>query len=662
MLKRAYAQLTVRAVTDGEDERVFEGWATTPATDRMDDIVDPMGAKFKNPLPLLHQHDSDRPIGTVRFKKATPEGIEFEATIPKIAEPGPLQDRVNTAWGEIKAGLVRAVSIGFRILEGGIEALGNGGFKFTAIEIMELSAVTIPANAEATITNIRSFDVGAKAASGLPVVKVLPGVSGSPPKPQARKGAAMPRTIAEQIEDFTKTIAQKDVRRNEIATSTGDRGETMDAAEAEEFDTLTAEIKAAGSHLERLRSLEVSQAATATAVTRAAPDRTGSLEAGVVTADHRVEPQVRAADRSGPGIRMARAARIIVLSRLAMENPTELARAAYPNDPAIIEVVRAASPAAITNNPTWAGALVGEAGAIIADFIEYLRPQTILGKFGQNGIPDLTRVPFYAALIGQTSGGHGYWVGEGKAKPLTSFDFSRKSLTPLKVANIAVLSDEIIRSSNPAVEPLIRDALVAALRERLDIDFVDPAKVAVPNISPASITNGVPPIASVGGDAESVRADIKAAITAYTANNNTASGGVWIMPTNLAMSLGMMVNLLGQPEFPGISRTGGNLSGFGIIPSDYVPADTVVLANAPEIYLGDEGGFAVDMSREASLEMSDAPTSSSSPVTAATAPMVSLWQTNSVGLRAERTINWMKRRPEAVVVLDGVTWGDATAP
>ena len=340
MLKRAYATLTVRAVQDGEDERVFEGMATTPATDRMGDVVDPMGAKFKNPLPLLHQHNSDEPIGIVRFKKATKDGIEFSATIPKIAEPGPLQDRVNTAWGEIKAGLVRAVSIGFRILEGGMENLGNGGLRFTAIEIMELSAVTIPANAEATIINIKTFDVGAQAASGLPVVKSLPGVSGSPPKPQARKGAAMPRTISEQIEDFTKTIATKDTRRNEIATQTGDRGETMDAAEAEEFDTLTAEIKAAGAHLDRLRSLEVSQASTATAVTRQAPDRTGALDAGIVVAEHRVEPQVRAADRSGPGIRMARAARIIVLSRLSMESPTELARSFYPNDPAIAEVVR----------------------------------------------------------------------------------------------------------------------------------------------------------------------------------------------------------------------------------------------------------------------------------------------------------------------------------
>lgn len=675
MLKRAYATLTVRDVQDGPDQRTFEGIATTPSTDRMGDVVDPLGAKFKNPLPLLHQHDSEKPIGTVRFSKATKDGIEFVATIPKIAEPGPLQDRVNTAWGEIKAGLVRAVSIGFRVLENGMEALGNGGLRFTGIEIMELSTVTIPANAEATITNIKSFDVGApdapdvprtldlglKAASGLLVVKALPGVSGLTPKPPARKGAAMPRTISELIEDFTKTVTTKDARRSEIAQKTGERGETMDAAEAEEFDTLTAEIDSAKVHLNRLRSLEVSQATTATPVLRQAPERTGELS-GVAVLDHRVEPTVRAADRSAPGIRMARAARIIVLSRLSMESPTELARSFYPNDPAIVEVVRATVPGTITQSPTNAGALIGEAGAIVADFLEFLRPKTILGKFGTNGIPDLRRVPFYAALIGQTSGGQGYWVGEGHAKPLTSFDFTRKSLTPLKVANIAVLSEEIIRNANPNIEPIIRDALVAALSERLDIDFVDPAKAAVANISPASITNGVVPIPSTGADAASVRADIKAAITAYTLNNNTASGGVWIMPTNLAMSLGMMVNLLGQPEFPGITRQGGELAAFPIIPSDYVKPDTVVLANAPEIYLGDEGGFAVDMSREASLEMNDAPTSGIVAPTAATGAVVSLWQTNSVGLRAERTINWLKRRPEAVVVVSGVTWGDLPAP
>jgi hypothetical protein len=36
--------------------------------------------------------------------------------------------------------------------------------------------------------------------------------------------------------------------------------------------------------------------------------------------------------------------------------------------------------------------------------------------------------------------------------------------------------------------------------------------------------------------------------------------------------------------------------------------------------------------------------------------MVSLWQTDSIGLRAERFINWQRRRDEAVAYMDGVAY------
>lgn len=51
---RAYSVLEIKSV-DSED-RLITGMATTPETDRMGDIVDPMGAKFAKSLPLLWQH------------------------------------------------------------------------------------------------------------------------------------------------------------------------------------------------------------------------------------------------------------------------------------------------------------------------------------------------------------------------------------------------------------------------------------------------------------------------------------------------------------------------------------------------------------------------------------------------------------------------------
>src|SRR5690606_38409902 len=176
------------------------------------------------------------------------------------------------------------------------------------------------------------------------------------------------------------------------------------------------------------------------------------------------------------------------------------------------------------------------------------RPQTILGRFGAGGVPSLRQVPFRTALVGQTSGGEGYWVGEGKAKPLTKFDFSRRTLEPLKVANIAVVTEELLRDSSPSAAALVRAQLGAALRARLDTDSIDPAKAAVAGASPASITSGVTPIPSAGSDADSVRADIRAVFGQFIAANNAPTSGVWIMPATTALALSLMQNPLGQAE------------------------------------------------------------------------------------------------------------------
>jgi HK97 family phage prohead protease len=659
--------LEVRAVDDGQDQRTFEGWATTPTPDRLGDVVEPKGAKFKNPLPLLHQHNSDEPIGQVRLKKATDEGIAFVATIPRIDQPGPLKDRVDTAWGEIKSGLVRAVSIGFRVLQDGMESIaGSGGIRFTAIEIMELSAVSIPANADATITNIKSFDIGLKAASGAPVVKLNPpGVSGSP-QLRTQRSAAMPRTVSQQIEDFNATRAAKAARMGVIMGESSERSETLDASETEEYDTLDAEVTSIDNHLKRLHSLEKAQAGTAAPVIRAGVeagrpaliigDGLGASGGGGGSA--RIEPVVRSLERIDPSLHVARLAKCIVLGRMSRgeKKASEFASEMYPNDGLLPDMIKAVVAGGTATDPTWAGPLVGPAGLAFAAFLEFLRPTTIIGRFGNNGVPALQAVPFRTPLGAQTTGGAGYWVGEGKAKPLTKFDFSRTQLTELKVANIAVATKELIRDSSPSADQLIRNGLVAALRERLDIDFITPAKAAVAGVSPASITNGVAGIPSSGTDAAAVRADIAAAFAAYRAGNNPLSGGVWIMPTNLALQLSLMVTITGAPEFPGVTPNGGSFAGFPVIASDYVPAGDVVLVNAPLIYLADEGGFGVAMSEEASLEMVDNPVGDAHAGTGPATGMVSMFQTNSVAILAERTINWVKARATAVVLLTGVAW------
>lgn len=157
-MDRAYSVLETKSIDDGAEFVTIRGIASTPTTDRMGDIVEPMGAKFKTPMPLLWQHQHEQPVGHVTFAKPTEKGIPFEAVLPVIKEAGRLKDRVDEAIHSLKYQLVAAVSIGFRAVEGQIERLKTGGLRFKEWEWFELSLVTIPANSQAVITAVKSID------------------------------------------------------------------------------------------------------------------------------------------------------------------------------------------------------------------------------------------------------------------------------------------------------------------------------------------------------------------------------------------------------------------------------------------------------------------------------------------------------------------------
>jgi hypothetical protein len=80
----------------------------------------------------------------------------------------------------------------------------------------------------------------------------------------------------------------------------------------------------------------------------------------------------------------------------------------------------------------------------------------------------------------------------------------------------------------------------------------------------------------------------------------------------------------------------------------------LALIDEAEIFLADDGSVTVDASEQASIEMSDTPAGSSNPTVAASSVnLVSMWQTNSIALRAERFIWWGKRRAGAAQWIDG---------
>ncbi|HCJ3996399.1 TPA: phage major capsid protein [Salmonella enterica] len=637
-LKRACTLMTVKSVN--EDERIITGIASTPSPDRDGDIMEPEGAKFRSDTPFLWQHDRSQPIGTCT-PKMVKEGLQITAKLVKPTSdmPSQLIARLDEAWASIKAGLVRGLSIGFRPIE--YSFLDEGGIRFLSWDLLEVSAVTIPANAECSIQTVKSFDRQFLAASGneKPVVKTSKTAGATAPK--TKKGNNT-MNIAEQIKSFEAKRAALAASLDEVMSKAAEEGRTLDAEEEESYDNTSAEIKSVDAHLKRLRDMESNLASTAKPVSKAASGEVTTVKAnvpGIIRVEQKLEK----------GIAFARFAKSLAAANGSRSEALEIARKQYPDDAKLHHVLKAAVGAGTTTDPQWAGALV-EYQEYANDFVEFLRPQTIIGRFGQGNIPSLRKVPFNIRIPAQTSGGSANWVGQGKAKPLTKFDFESITFSFAKVAAIAVLTDELIRFSNPAADALVRNALAEAVIARLDTDFISPSKAEVANVSPASITNGITAVPSTGNPDD----DAAAAFGVFVAANLQPNGAVWLMSSTTALALSMRKNALGQKEYPEMTLLGGTFQGLPVIVSQYV-GNQLVLVNAPDIYLADDGGVAVDMSREASLEMESDPAGDS--ITPTGTELVSMFQTNSVAIRAERWINWKRRRTAAVAVISGVNYG-----
>lgn len=646
---RAYSLLQVKSID--EDNRVIVGMASTPETDRSGDIMEPKGAEFTLPLPFLWHHDRQNPIGEVFFANVSAKGIEIKARVANVGEPGLLKDRLDLAWQSIKARLVRGLSIGFQPLEA--ERIGRtAGFHVTKWRWFDLSAVTVPDNAHASIQSIKSFDVGL-AASGTEAEAELLKLSGASEQHRVaqsiRQGRSM-KTISEQIQSFEATRQAKAARMTEIMTKAGEDGVTLDVTQTEEYDGLEADVKSIDAHLVRLAALEKANKAAAVPVNGTSAENALVARTGAVISVEKKLP---------PGIEFSRYAMCLMTANGNRAEALEIAKARYPDNPRIHNVLQKAVSAGTTTSATWAGPLV-QYQDFMGDFIEYLRPQTIIGKFGTGTIPALRSVPFNIRVKRQTAGMTGYWVGQGVGKPVTAAAFDTVLMTWAKVAAISVITEELARFSSPSAEALVRDELAGALIAKLDTDFVDPAKAIAANVSPASITNGITPVSATGTNYAAFVVDVQALMAGFITANISPAQGVWIMSATRALAMSLMQNALSQPQFPGLSMQGGTLIGYPVIVSEYVTTgsspntDLMIFVNASDIYLADDGQVVVDVSREASLEMTATP--SQNAATPTESSVVSLWQTNSIGLRAERFINWLRRRDAAVAYISNAAY------
>jgi len=315
-----------------------------------------------------------------------------------------------------------------------------------------------------------------------------------------------------------------------------------------------------------------------------------------------------------------------------------------------VQQTRAAVAAGTTANAAWGGVLV-YAETMASEFIDLLRPKTILGKLTQ-----LRRVPFNTRIVRQLTGiSTAGWVGQGMSKPVGDMSMDAVTLPWTKVAVIVAMTEELARFSDPSAESVVTDDMVAAIAQFLDTQFINPANAPVAGINPGSITNGAPSITSTGSTVAQVTADLGTMLANMSGAGIPMDAPAWIMNARTGIYLSLLRGATDAPAFPSVA-TNNTLLGYPIITSNAVPLGAgpgflglIVLLDQRQIFLADDGNVTLDVSREASIQLDSAPATPP-------APLTSLWQQNLIGIKAERFIYWMRRYLQAVQVLTGVPY------
>jgi len=313
-------------------------------------------------------------------------------------------------------------------------------------------------------------------------------------------------------------------------------------------------------------------------------------------------------------------------------SPGDVAAEMWPSDRLTQLVLRSASVPAMVSAAGWAAEL---SHTVVRDALEALGPAsagaellkrvTVLA-FDGNGVISAPGFVASAANAG--------FVAEGQPIPVRQLADEVVQMTPHKLAAIAVLSEEMIFSSN--AEQLIGDALVRSAAAALDVALLGTA--AATAAQPAGLRYGIAgltPSSDPAGGWEQYFEDAAALINSVAA---VGGNGPFVLAANPGRGVQMRLRALGDEGNPYqiLGSTAMGLDLMAIAPQSVIAA----LSPEPEI----------EIANASTLHMNDAPL----PIVnggAPAAPHKSMWQTATVALKMRWPVTWALRDPRGLAWL-----------
>lgn len=661
--------------TAAADEFDFVLSDETP--DRLGDVIMAAGwklANFKrNPIALFG-HSSRDIIGT--WKNVKVESARLVGTL-KLAAAG-TSEIVDTVRSLLTQKILKAVSVGFQPIKH--EPIDEkdpwGAWRFLASELLEVSVVAVPANPNAvalkdlplSVQRIFAAESGmqAKRRDGFPA-----GSGDRTQTPRAKTMTLAERIAAAQAEQLRirnalVPIAKKIENEEEL---TDDETETMTALEAE--------LATVEKNLTTLRSAEraLGRAAAAAADPLQTPGRAPPPGAPA-------SPAIIARMRGGstaeqPFDLLVKLAVCHLLSHGARVPIEQIKMQRYRDRDDLDAVIKAATTTnpALTSVAGWAAELVSDA---MLDMMTSLVPVSVYAalaarglrfSFGRNGIIKLPRRNKIRKAPGDLRGA---WVGEGAPIPVRRGSIGMSTFTPKKVGVISTYSREMMMYSTPAIEAIIRDGMREDTADTLDDTLL--SNLIGTAARPAGLLYGVAAIpGSAAGGWEATQADIGAALAPFVAAN-AVSGLVWLVNPANTMKLSLMTTPLGIAPTAATEIKAGLLGGLPFIASTNVDVQDLALVRYVDFAsaTGDDPQFEVSDSAVVHESDGDYPADDTAPgvlpigtpgaPATIAAPVRSLWQTASFGIRMLMDVDYAMRRPGMVSLVTPIDWTVPVTP
>ena len=431
-------------------------------------------------------------------------------------------------------------------------------------------------------------------------------------------------TLQEHIDAIKATINDRMKKVSAIMTKAAkDNGSTPEGDDEKEIQGYETEIKNLEANLARLEKIQKSQAALADTTT---PVDGSTSEKGLNSTQGKTVVKTESNLPKGIGYAIAvKAQAVAALSKGAVTASQVLDSWHAPE--IVKNAVTQKALIGTTSEQTFGESLV-DYQVLSGEFIELLRGKTAVDKLASK----MRQVPFNVKVPSQTGASTVGWVGEAKTKPVTNPTFGSITLTKSKVAGIVMLSEELVRFSNPKADGLVLDDLIKSTAAFIDGQFFDPAKAEATD-SPASILNGVTPVNSTGETGAAIEADLAAVIKQATDAGLTLEGATWVMSETRAAKLSVLRDALGKKYFEGMNINGAKELLTLPVEISAACTDKIVLVIPSQILLADDGDVDFAISSEASINTG----------TDAAPQWVSLYQSDLIAIRGERFIRWKAR-------------------